>query len=892
MLPLRPHADAPRDVAYDVAFDASSCGHASPLPPPEIVDLDRGSIQEIGLGPILLAWLVVAMFAIALLLGAPAHAQNGEVQIAEAVTAEITTAEITTPEITTLEVSALEVPGTATNPGTATKGEAEAHEAECSENDPPEPSPEQLVAMAELQAVRAELGPEMGLYDAPGALMVRSATSGRYYRFPAVQTEIELDVTGVVVRGSVRQVFRNPAPVWVEGVYVFPLPEDAAVDTLRLEVGERVIEGQVKERAAARRTYEQARTEGRVASLVEQERPNVFTNSVANIGPGDEVVVTLEYQHLARWDSGSYRLRVPTVVAPRYIPGSTRVSRSPGEEVSPEGPQEPLVEDLGAVSGHGWARNTDQVSDASRITPPVLPPGQEGRNGLQIEVRLEPGFELARLESPFFPIEVEEKGEQDQARHHVRLAMPDAIAHRDFELVWAPRRGSEPRAALLTETLGADTYGLLMVLPPQELFAQQERLPRELVLVVDTSGSMHGASILQAQRALLEALNTLREGDTFNILRFASSTSQLFSESQLATTKNLDRARAWVRGLDANGGTEMMGALQAALANQNDPSRLRQVIFVTDGAVGNEDALFAAIEGRLGASRLFTVGIGSAPNSHFMRRAANFGRGTFTHIGDLHQVQRAMGELFAKIESPQLAGLAVSWPDANAEMWPQRLPDLYRGEPLVAVVRMAPSSGAEPTVRVEGRSGERPWAAALSWQEPIAGGSSGAPSVDPTEGETPGISRLWARHKIEGWMDELTLAPSEDVRTQLREGVLELALEHHLVSKFTSLVAVDVTPTRPQDQVLESRPVPVELPAGWSWGHVFGGAVHRAPVAPSDPASPTAPAAGTQLAQASGSLPQGSTGSRAWLLLGMGLLLAALVVSRESLLGGLLGGGR
>jgi Ca-activated chloride channel family protein len=252
----------------------------------------------------------------------------------------------------------------------------------------------------------------------------------------------------------------------------------------------------------------------------------------------------------------------------------------------------------------------------------------------------------------------------------------------------------------------------------------------------------------------------------------------------------------------ADGGTEMRRALETALVGSDDPRLVRQVVFLTDGSVGNEGELFGVIRQRLGDTRLFTVGIGSAPNGHFMTKAAEFGHGTFTYIGDVREVEEKMARLFARLESPVLTGIDVRWPEGAAvEAWPQRVPDLYLGEPIVLSARL---SGPADRVVVTGRRNRKVWRASL----PLDGGRSGE-----------GMGVLWARRKIESLLDSLHEGASKDeVRTQ----VVALGLEHHLVTRHTSLVAVDVTPVRPRDASLQRRDVATNLPHGWTPRGVFG----------------------------------------------------------------------
>ena len=609
-----------------------------------------------------------------------------------------------------------------------------------------------------------------------GTLFWRSAEQNTPVPAPTLETEVNIVVTGIVARASVRQSFTNPSQAWAEGIYVFPLPEDAAVDRLRMKIGDRLVEGVIQERAAAKAQYEQAKQEGRRAGLVEQERPNIFTTSVANIAPGAAISIEIEYQQTVRYDSGQYRLRFPMVVGPRYIPGS------PG---------------AGPSSGRGWSPDTDRVADASRITPPVEHPSRGPLNPVSLTVSLDPGVPLARLTASYHAVQTTPLAD---GRFRVELARGPVPADRDFELVWQPSTEAAPIATLFTERKGTDAFAILMVTPPASGAPDAPRLPREVIFVLDNSGSMHGASIEQAKAALKLALDRLQPGDTFNVIRFNHTTDAVFSTAQAATAVNLATATRYVGRIKADGGTEMLPAMRQALDGGEHPGRLRQVIFLTDGAVGNEAELFAAIHDRLGDSRLFTIGIGSAPNSHFMREAARLGRGTFTYIGSINEVREKMVALFAKLESPALTDVEIE-PVASAEIVPERIPDVYLGEPITVALR-APALPTQVVLR--GRLGVQVWERALE--------------LHPA-GEGAGLSSHWASAKIATLLDRRRTGTAED---EIRRSVLDLALTFHLVSPYTSLVAVDVTPVRPGDQSLESHALETNLPDGWDYTAVFG----------------------------------------------------------------------
>lgn len=611
----------------------------------------------------------------------------------------------------------------------------------------------------------------------PGRAALLLRTRSGYREAPRLETDVDLSVTGMAVRGRVRQTFRNNTNTWQEGIYVFPLPDDAAVDHLRMQVGKRRIEGRIRERTAARRAYAGAAAAGRRASLVEQERPNVFTTSVANIAPGGAVTVEIEYQQAVAYDNGRFSLRLPLVVGPRYIPGTVRIR---------------------GLAGSGWAANTDTVPDAARITPPVLKPGTAKQsNRLHLEASIDAGFALESIVSPYHHIRVRREA---GTRYQVSFAGDTASADRDFALRWTPQPAENPRAALFTEKRDDATYTLLMLVPAAPGTAAS--LPREIVFVIDTSGSMAGPSITQAREALDLALTRLAPSDRFNIIQFNSVTDALFPDAVPATRANTALAQRYVDRLRATGGTEMAGALRAALDGARHPKVVRQVVFLTDGSVGNESQLFSIIRARIGDSRLFTVGIGSAPNAYFMHRAAAYGRGTSVWIGNTAEVRDKMASLLQKLERPALTDIRVQWPDDTAaQVYPSRLPDLYAGEPLVlaARLRMLPD-----VVRISGRRGAAPWSARLA----LDGGHSGT-----------GMAVLWARRKIAALTD--AAAPRTEA-SALRAEIVATALRYHLVSRYTSLVAVEQTPVRPASAPMHSSAVPTPLPTGWQYDKVVG----------------------------------------------------------------------
>ena len=593
---------------------------------------------------------------------------------------------------------------------------------------------------------------------------------------PALVLESDFDVriSGLIADSRLLRRFRNTSDQWREGVFVFPLPEKASVYGLTMKVGERTIEGKVQPKETARRTYEKAKQAGQHAANVEQQRPNLFTARVANIPPGETVSVELKYQQPVQYQAGVFELTVPTTLTPRYMPGKA-LSAAPDQWQG------------------GWAVPTTEVPDADAISPFTVNPDDvaDDSHRAVINLVIDSGLPLESVSSPSHRLATS----QDGQAFRVRPDGGEILMDRDFVVRWRPVAGLEPSAAVFHQSWEGEDYLMAMLVPGE---SGTMALPRDLVFVIDTSGSMAGESIRQARDALQAGLDTLTPRDQFNVIQFNSQTHSLFMQPELATSNNLARARQYVDRLRADGGTEMAPALSRALEGGDeteDGARVRQVIFITDGAVGNEAALFRQIRRQLGNQRLFTVAIGSAPNRHFMREAARWGRGTYTAIHSPSDVDGPLQALFSAMESPVLTDIGVNWPGQKAgqESFPRRPGDLFQGEPLIHVVRGVPAMGQ---LEVSGRlPGGRDWTRTLDLQQ-------AAPAT--------GLHRHWAREKIDSSEDEAKVTGREPDEA----GLTELAVQHGLMSAYTSFVAVDSTPARSSEAPMESDSLPTLLPAG------------------------------------------------------------------------------
>ena len=572
----------------------------------------------------------------------------------------------------------------------------------------------------------------------------------------AMDTSVDMQVRGLLAEVTVRQTYRNDSSQWREGRYLLPLPADAAVGGLTLRVGDRLVEGEVQEKAKARETYERAAAAGQQAGLVEQNRPNLFSTAVANIGPGEEVEIEVRYWQPVAYRDGVFSLGLPLTLTPRYLPD---------RETGQGGPRDPEV-----------VPAAPSADDAGSALPPTV----------SLVAEIEPGLPLQSVSSPTHAVTVSAEGRTYRAT----LAALVEPGDRDFELRWEPVPSQAPRSAVFTDRVGGEDYALVMLVPPTLPSAP---LPRELILVIDNSGSMTGESMAQAIEAADRALARLRPGDRFNIVRFDDTFELLYPGPVPAQPANVARARVFVRSLTADGGTEMLPALRAAFAGAPPAGFLRQVVLATDAAIGNEDELLRVIEAERGDARLFPVGIGSAPNEHFLRKAADAGRGTRAVIRDVNAVAEEMDALLARLDRPAMRDITLDWPGV-AEAYPARMPDLYQGEALQVVARLDRLAGA---VTVRGLA-PAPW----SRRVPLSG---------ETPTPAPGIGRLWARGRVDELEDRLRRGADE---TEVRPMIVDVALRHGLVTRFTSLVAVDRTPARPEGETMGSTRIANATPAG------------------------------------------------------------------------------
>ena len=608
---------------------------------------------------------------------------------------------------------------------------------------------------------------------------------------PLKHTAVKAEITGFLARVTVTQDFENPFPRKIEAVYTFPLPHQAAVDDMTMLVGNRVVRGKIKRREEARAIYEAARAAGHVAGLLDQERPNIFTQSLANIMPGEKVKVTISYVEFLKYEAGSYEFVFPTVVGPRYIPGQP-VGRT----------------------GGGWAPDTTQVPDASRITPPVAKPGTRAGHDISIEVALDAGVPIDGLACRTHETFIERPS---PTRAVVRLRDMAVLPNKDFILNYDVV-GRKIETAVLTHRAARGGFITLILQPPERVVAE-DVMPKELVFVLDTSGSMSGFPIEKAKETMKLALDGLYPRDTFNLITFSGDTRILFPEPVPATPDNLRRAQEFLASRSGGGGTEMMKAIRAALDPSDSQGHIRIVCFMTDGYVGNDMEIISEVQKHPNA-RVFAFGIGSSVNRFLLSKMAEYGRGEVEFVGLKDDGSAAAKRFHERVRNPLLTDIALDWAGLPVtEIYPKRIPDMFSAKPVILCGRY--SAPARGFVRLRGKLGGRDF----TTQIPVT-----LPAAEPQHDV---LATLWARTRIDELMgQDYSGIQQGNARQEVREAITQLGLEYRLMTQFTSFVAVEemIVTEGGQPHRIE---VPVEMPEGVSYEGVFGPQGEQTAFAPS-----------------------------------------------------------
>jgi Ca-activated chloride channel family protein len=610
---------------------------------------------------------------------------------------------------------------------------------------------------------------------------------------PLTHTDVSADVSGFVARVTVTQQFHNPSNEPIEAVYTFPLPSDAAVDDMDMRIGNRVVKGEIKRKEEARAVYEAAKAAGQATALLDQERPNIFTQSVANIMPGEDVRITIKYVNTLKYDEGRYEFVFPMVVGPRFVPGGGYTV--PGKRGAPS-PQRQTGRDVGKQA---------VVTDADKITPPITPPGTRAGHDISVSVNLDAGVELGEITSVMHDIDVARDGKN---RAEINLSNQASIPNKDFILRFTVAGGAI-QTGLLTHANGNNDGYFTLILQPPAAPPQSKISEKEIVFVIDQTGSQMGTPIEMSKTAMKYAIRHLNPGDTFQLVGFNTSVYPCFEKAVPATPDNIAKAIAYLDPLEGAGGTDILKAADYALSMPVDPSRLRIICFMTDGYVGNDMQIIDYVKTHRGQARMFPFGIGSSVNRFLIEGMAREGRGQSDIIALNEGPTAASEKFYRRIASPVLLDPQVDWGGLPVqEVFPQQIPDVFSYGPIILKGRY--THAAEGDITVRGLVRGKPW------QETI---HVSLPPLQPNGG---GIESLWAREKIDDlqsqdWIGAQTGSPIQNIKDQ----IIDVALAHRLMSQYTSFVAVEqrVVNVGGRQRTVD---VPVEMPEGVSYDGIFG----------------------------------------------------------------------
>ena len=592
--------------------------------------------------------------------------------------------------------------------------------------------------------------------------------------FPLRHTDVQAQVSGNVARVEVTQTFENPYNDPLEAIYVFPLPDEAAVDDMEITIGDRTIRGDIKRREEAQAIYEQAIEEGRTAGLLEQERANIFTQSLANIRPGEQIDVTIRYTESLSFEGGNYEFVFPMVVGPRYIPG------------------QPMDQ----------AGNTTQVPDADAITPPVLRPEERSGHDIAVTVAIDAGVPIQSVTSPSHDIVRSTVGN----RVEVSLDPQDTIPNKDLILRYEVM-GDRPQSTVLTQRNDQGGHFAAYLIPAVD-YHTDEIVPKDVIFLMDTSGSQSGDPLIKSQELMRRMINGLNPDDTFNIIDFANSTRQLSPTPLPNSAANRRRAIAYVNQLQADGGTALLNGIQTVLNFPPAPEgRVRSIVLLTDGYIGNEAAVIAEVQQNLAeGNRLYSFGVGSSTNRFLLDRLAEVGRGTSQVVRQDEPTEEVAERFFRQINNPVLTNIRVTWEGEGdaPDLYPLAPPDLFAEQPLVLFGRVA--NGQSGRLRIRGTA-----AGGVPYDEMLMVNFDQAT-------ENPAIAQLWGRSRIKDLMNQMYAIETVDGV----EAITETALNYRLLSQYTAFVAVSEEVRVDPDGTRRTVDVPLELPEGTEYEGFFG----------------------------------------------------------------------
>jgi len=589
----------------------------------------------------------------------------------------------------------------------------------------------------------------------------------KVFAAPTLKTDVRVDVQGLLSTTTVKQYFINPTNTWMEATYLFPLPDKSAVDFLRMKIGDRFIEGEIQEKVEAEQTYQKAKKSGQKTSLVSSSRANIFKTKVANIAPGELIIIEIRYYDVLTFKNDTYSLRIPTVINHRY----TRPKK---------------------------VQEGDTTKEVTEFNPEIHSPINESPNftinPYTISIDLNTGFDITVPESSFHTISVDSVS---SSHHQITLAEVTMPSTRDFVLNFAPIKSPEPYIEIYGEDIGNDLYLYGLINPQIE---QQDLTLMEktaITIVADVSGSMSGNSLRQMQGALIAFINQLPEQHYINIIAFNDYHIKLFKDPKPATQSIKQQALRFVRDLEADHGTNMLPPVYEAILEQSPLPMKQQVVLMSDGHISYETEMVGIVAQHIGDKRFHVVSIGSAPNTFLAKGMAKAGRGSYLHVND--KIQNKIKELLFKINHPVLENLRVVMAQQH-EILPKRFPDILADEPITFFLKIPDTKMTDLSkpFTIKGNQRSKAWKFSIT-PDQIQKGKY--------------LDQLWAREKIADISFQKAIGFMDVMQYERR--VRDLGLKYHLITKFTSLVAVDPIVSHNQSSPLLSHQIAHNIPDGW-----------------------------------------------------------------------------
>lgn len=608
---------------------------------------------------------------------------------------------------------------------------------------------------------------------------MRAEIDGKEVLFPSLKTDVTANVQGDLATVTVIQTFTNPSGMPLNATYLFPLNKDAAVYAMDMQVGDETVSAKIEKKAAARQIFEQGKREGKAAALLEQHRPNMFTQSLANLMPGLPITVTLKYVETVPRVDGEYQLTIPLVVGPRYMPvgphGINVIADSGGDNTDARQKTEidaPQVE-IQAPIGEWSFGPPPQYPEVTGLTIPAT----IDQDRVAIRVNLTAAIPIANVSSQTHAIATTE---EDKTKA-ITLAAGRIIDNRDFVLRYAIA-SKDAQAGLLTHR-DADGGVLSLMIEPPRAPDHADITPREIVFLLDTSGSMSGQPIEASKTFMRQSLQILRSSDYFRIIQFSNIASEFTTAPVRADAANLASGLAYVESLQAGGGTEMMTGLQQAFSMPQQANARRILVFLSDGYVGNEAQILRMVAANIGKTRTYVFGIGTSVNHYLLSEMAHQGRGFVRVVDPTENSQDAAMGFANKLRNTVMTDVAIDWGDLKvSDVTPEALPDLFEGDAIRVQGRFAGSGRhvVKVTGKVNGRAATLPIQIELPTQ--------------PTGPATAAIPLVWARSQIADEM-RLLMTPqpmraSGRRDTDIETRVTDLGLKHSLTTQWTSFVAV------------------------------------------------------------------------------------------------------